>query len=545
MWHSYVFEAKGIQPYILAGGKLRHIVGGSAIIHDLCRRDPGSLLDRTLRLCGLVDSVLFLRAAGGSFTFGARGEGSAAGLAEFAALWPLAVQMHAPGLAFADASASGASLHACLAEARGQMGGRRGFSGHRLPAAAPPVWRTQRTGLAVVDLSRLGGDDQEPLDAGLHAKELVREDKRGRDVLGARFISPVDGVTWPQNMETEFPFLTEDRTVAILHADGNRMGELVQALGEALKDQAGEAYAETFHSFSDTVDLAMQKAVEIASSCIKDAVAAGPDGRLHYPARPIVCAGDDLTIVLRADIALAFTESFLEAFEAECAARLPPVFAKAGGLGLRGADGVAHEVPKLTACAGLVFAQANQPFLQVSELAESACKHAKKGAKALAPERWQTVPSAVTIHRLAGALIEDYETVITAELTVADRGILTANPYRVGSLGEAGRLPKLSDLKALAETFRKSPVGGGVWREIATLLYMPQAEATVKLRRIEERARKKPEMATALRDFQRRYRALFPEASEPGEEFSLFFDRRSPFTDAVILSEMQRRAGHG
>jgi hypothetical protein len=42
--HAYLFQAKGIQPYILDNGKLKEMAGASELVARLCRSHRADLL---------------------------------------------------------------------------------------------------------------------------------------------------------------------------------------------------------------------------------------------------------------------------------------------------------------------------------------------------------------------------------------------------------------------------------------------------------------------------------------------------------------------
>ena len=90
------------------------------------------------------------------------------------------------------------------------------------------------------------------------------------------------------------------------------------------------------------------------------------DGR--YPACPIVLGGEDLAILVRGDLAVAFARAFLEAFERESRARLGELADRHGLEGLG---------QGLTACAGVALVKASHPFHLAFDLAEALCAHAK------------------------------------------------------------------------------------------------------------------------------------------------------------------------
>jgi hypothetical protein len=145
----------------------------------------------------------------------------------------------------------------------------------------------------------------------------------------------------------------------------------------------------------------------------------------------LVLGGDDITVIVRADLALPFARHLLEYIEEETKG----LAAQLGELSL----------PKaLTACAGIAVARAGLPFLTMNALAESLCSYAKKRAKAHIQEG-EPYASLLAFHVQTQTAEEDYGRDIAPGLEG-----LTGNPYRLG--GYAGQLdcPEWTKLLALA-----------------------------------------------------------------------------------------------
>jgi hypothetical protein len=128
---AYKFEARGIQRFILEGGKLKDLVGGSELVDSLCRAAAGDLLDHVLSASGMTarqspTPESFSRRAGGSFVLHLD---DTVGLAEFRALWTLVVAQYAPGLEFTDAIATG-KTHREAADSLRESSSRRRAAGN-------------------------------------------------------------------------------------------------------------------------------------------------------------------------------------------------------------------------------------------------------------------------------------------------------------------------------------------------------------------------------------------------------------------------------
>ena len=329
----YRYEAKGIQGWILATDKLRELVGGSAIIDDL-----GEQAKARARGLGLRDDD-FISAAAGNATirFGSRDA-----LQKFAGAWPAEVAHLAPGLTLVQAWVSADNPN-WLRGLQESLHAARQCPVADLPEAGPWVERAPWTGRPA-DLLDGDGDRRVAVDRATFLKRRAHESSRRdfEDVLlndGERFVRDADaelGEGW----------------LAVVHADGNAVGELVMKKGNPSEIQR----------FSSALTKATAAAAKAATDQVRRARTRGPKD--VCPARPVVVGGDDVTIIVRGTDAIPFTRAFLQAFEGETRKR-PEI---------NGLDG-------LTACAGIAFVKSGYPFHLAYELAEALCKEAKKVAK--------------------------------------------------------------------------------------------------------------------------------------------------------------------
>ncbi|MFY7905343.1 MAG: hypothetical protein ACOVO0_04335, partial [Burkholderiaceae bacterium] len=124
---GFFFEANSIQSYILQGGRLRDIVGGSFLLDQLCSSDINS----ACRQLGLTEvlhepqqeqQILFTRKASGAiYAVLASAEAAQA----LAALWSLWVRQRCPGLSFNQALSTGATVFQVIAEGSLALGQAR------------------------------------------------------------------------------------------------------------------------------------------------------------------------------------------------------------------------------------------------------------------------------------------------------------------------------------------------------------------------------------------------------------------------------------
>lgn len=443
---AYLFEAKSIQAYLLTTSRLKEIVGGSEMVEAL----TGPLLEDALKIIkGKID---FSRRGGGAFYAFSENEES---IIQLATLWPLLVRQYAPDLSFVQSLGKGNTALDAFNEAHDRLLTDRNRISVRLPQASPFAERNRRTGEPATEFVRTK-EKQEPVDAAIKRKLNF---SKGVSLVRRFAPDPASGA-WPLNLspkegeegERDFPFMDEDRTIALIHADGNGLGQLLMKLADSAKGNPAQ-YVEISKAFSDAVSDATCAAAESATQTVLEN-AREKNG--YYPARPIVLGGDDLTIIVRADLALTFTRAFLVAFANESEIRLTKLKTKFNMLALP---------DRLTACAGIAYAKASQPFYMLHELAEGLCKHAKKCAKKGNSTETET-PSSLTFHRVTTALVDNFGTILERELTTGQfRHTLECYAIESGT-----NLPELDHLLKLQSLLDRPVLSRGSVRELLGLI---------------------------------------------------------------------------
>ena len=104
MYSAYVFEAKSVQAYILTGGRLRDIVGGSALLDWMTSAEGEHTLLGPVKK--KFSTASFPRTAGGAITVVFKGNDALSEARRFRALWRFQVSNAAPRLGFATGSAA-------------------------------------------------------------------------------------------------------------------------------------------------------------------------------------------------------------------------------------------------------------------------------------------------------------------------------------------------------------------------------------------------------------------------------------------------------
>lgn len=223
--------------------------------------------------------------------------------------------------------------------------------------------------------------------------------------------------------------------IAIIHADGNGLGNIVKTLDE---NQIVE--------FSKKLETATNEAYEIASKDIAKI-------------RKVILGGDDLTIICNANDALIFTKKFLDAFEE-----------KTKNI---------HDNKSLTACAGITYCNEKYPFHYAVKLAEELCSFAKKDSKAINKD---LPPSSLIFHNIKSSNVESFSKFIEDELTIKDVR-LDFGPYY---LKEQDKKVSIESLNKILIDFRKENAPRGRLREWLSDLEFDSTYAQNQLERINE-----------------------------------------------------------
>lgn len=140
----------------------------------------------------------------------------------------------------------------------------------------------------------------------------------------------------------------EDSYVAVVHIDGNGMGEFVNA--SLSENRAYEKAIPAIRNLSSRI-------AEVNTAAYKNMVSvlAKASGRNPLPIRPLVMEGDDLTFICGAQYGLPAVEAYLRRLLQMADERFP-----------------------VSACGGIAFVHSHFPFQIAYQIAEECCGNAKK-----------------------------------------------------------------------------------------------------------------------------------------------------------------------
>ncbi|MDR3038732.1 MAG: hypothetical protein LBV21_05550 [Candidatus Adiutrix sp.] len=420
-------EVGGIQNYIFATGKLKEVIGASQIIELVTAEETWAPLLKNLGL-ELLEAVppsggdrwaFKLQAQAGSLALLLPGaDWGRRFLKDYARL----ILGRWPGLPVDGALVEHVALSEVInRQADSQIACQRA---QRPPDGLPLnpfVEMAPLDGRAAVkrDRSKKDGKKTGPW---LSRPSLVRRDdcwlKKAKERLTAEFEDELkkvlDGrqVEWSDDLE-ELLAGREKRRVALIHIDGNDLGHFFSreinkgpAAGENFEGLVRST--RTINELSGLITEANRAAFQRALAAAAQADQAGrrkaeKTSLYRAPFRPLVMGGDDLTALVRADLAFDFLAAFVSEYEKRTQA---------------------HE---LSLGVGMVIMPASYPFLKAYHLAESLCSNAKKTTVGDNPR-----PSSLDYVIISGEVDNDLDAL--RRRAVADDGSrLTGKPFKLTS----------------------------------------------------------------------------------------------------------------
>lgn len=453
--YLYGASIQGIQGFIFQTSKLRDIAGASELVDRVC----GELFE-SMFPGGFAGSRVIAAAGKVQYVFDSFDDCATAVLN-----FPRKVMREAPGVTISQAVERFADddFGDAVGRLEQKLRARRNMPAAPLLVGLMGVRRSQSTGLPLVYNKNEDGENV-VCDASTYAK---REACEVRALCEKSFGVPVR----KGEVAYELGKMTgRNDWLAVIHADGNSLGRVVQAVGRLRKD---------FAAFSQGLDDATVKSANEAYASVLPA-GGWPGGVI--PIRPVVLGGDDMTVIIRADLAIQYVEEFIRRFEHNT---------KDGKVGevLRRCEVFDTEEPCLTACAGVAFVKSSYPFHFGYRLAEELCAAAKAEARRLGgtPPR-----SCLMFHKVQDSFVRGYGDIRSRELEPLGRGpSLCHGPYFVND----GDLPRaddgrtymtISELKRMADKLDSFPgVRTGIRRWLS-LLRADSAKAGQHLDRLRE-----------------------------------------------------------
>ncbi|MEM1124286.1 MAG: hypothetical protein AAGJ18_27860, partial [Bacteroidota bacterium] len=378
--HLYGASVQGIQNFIFQTSKLREIVGASQLVDNICTSEFRSFCSKQGHR--LVNENQIMSAAG-NIRYLVDHEACQKIVRNF----PKHISNYALGITISQAVVKCTdNLRHDLNELEKRLKSQKNKAGMPIDIGYMGLGRARRTG---------GVASERKYGEFIDRATSIKIEKSGKDAL--KLFKDFSGKDIGINA---VPFEMEDLTserengwVAIVHADGNGLGLLLQNLTKKLKEN--EAVQQVYSNFSKKLEQATKEAAQIAFKTVLNEETQNEidAGAFHYPIRPIILGGDDLTIIIRADLAFNFTKAYLKAFEETTSKHFATMKIEGFSKGL-------------TACAGIAYIKSSHPFHYGVHLAESLTAAAKRNAKAINSTR---APSSLYFYKVQASYIDDLE----------------------------------------------------------------------------------------------------------------------------------------
>lgn len=389
--NQYLYGAavQGIQSFIFQTNKLKEIVRASELVEQICTELFRSMVGNTFS-----KEALIIGAAGNiKYIFSSRVE-----CERIVREFPKRVMEFAPGITLSQAVVSfdGELCNNHIQQLEQRLKAQRNRPTPSLHRCLMAMERSRRTGGAGVVYR-----DNEVIDVATACK-LDNTQAATHNLL--KKILPDSSIRLsdiPFDLKGLVGRDEEKSYIAVIHADGNGLGAILQQLGKSVEVSHPTLVKEAFRNFSIALDTATTEAAKRAFERTYE----GDIDKLLL--RPVILGGDDLTVICDAKHALRFTHFFLAYFEEETKKEFKH---RLGKFNL--------QQTHLTACAGVAFVKANYPFHYAIHLAEQLCGETKRVAKERAKEN-QLAASSYLFHKVQGSYIESYEAIKERELTAS------------------------------------------------------------------------------------------------------------------------------
>lgn len=409
----YGASVQGIQGYIFQTNELKDIVGASDIVEKICTDYFAEQLGKDPKYYIEKDSNRIISAAGNIKYIFENEKNCKKVVRDF----PKKVAEVAPGITFSQAvveyeeGEEKKNFEKIVEELENKLRAQRNKPMRSMTMGLMGMKRSRTTGLPATEIVINKKKEIEFLDASTYAKQYDKDKKKRvtlklskkalfEDIDDGRIAHDIEDITQKNDW------------IAIIHADGNGLGQVVQKVGND-KDK--------YQAFSRNLDKATKAAARATYQIIAKKFELDKFKRI--PIRPIVLGGDDFTVICRGDFALEYTKEYLQQFEHFTHIELGEMIKANKVFGNNIAD-------KLTACAGVAFIKSSYPFYYGYNLAEALCERAKKNAKEEKNKVDGQAQSCLMFHKVQDSFVTDFNAIAERELTpIKDKVSFEYGPY--------------------------------------------------------------------------------------------------------------------
>ncbi len=413
--YLYGLTVQGIQSYIFETNKLKEIIGASEIIEQLCT----TWFEEFLTNNGNNYQGEKLLNAAGNIRFKTD---KTTAQTIFKGYHKVLLEK-APGVPFSQAvvKIENDREYEAIQKLDEKLRGQRNVPLYETDLGIMLRRKDRKTGNFATTTNNKIKDDNKMVDVVSSAKYDHSDEK----LLTKKIKIEGDNLVCP----SEFKELAKDSQhswLAVIHIDGNGMGLRINSILE--NSNRGDKF-KNLQDFSEKVS---QSTINALNKAINETIMPYKDNSNLLPMRPIIIGGDDLTIIVRADLAIKFTQVYLEEFENQT---------KEKGI---------NEGNGLTAAAGIAFVKEKFPFHYAVNLAEDLTSYAKNKSN--------REKSCLHFHLVKDSYIDDYDEVQERELIIDDNFNFINGPYYINDKDK----PTIDDLLKNIELLQEddSPKNG-------------------------------------------------------------------------------------
>lgn len=427
--YLYGASVQGIQDFIFQTNKLAEIVGASELVESICT-------DKFYEVAGIKsDNANIIMSAAGNIKYIFDDKTSCS---DFVKIFPKIVMEIAPGITLSQAVVlieEDYPKHTDIDHLEIRLKAQRNKASMPIETGFMVLERARRTGGVAFEEVKVRNGKFQIVDEATYKKlDRVKFKKENdEDKANEKLFYTFSGLAVVHNKDISFDISDITKSgknswIAVIHADGNGLGNILQNYGNRITEN------KEFKLFSDLIQKSTEKACQTAFRKIDKGE------KYKYPIRPVVIGGDDVTIIIRADLALEFAVDFLKSFENETEANFKELKTKELHSGL-------------TACVGIAYVKESYPLHYALKLAEDLCKDAKKMVKNVVPKRQDNMPkSSLDIFRVQDSFVENLEDMKERTLKTDNRIDYDYGPYLIH---KEGNYPNVDDLNKKLEVLKK------------------------------------------------------------------------------------------
>jgi len=463
MEYLYGASVQRIQEFIFQTNKLKEIVGASQLVDNICTSE----FQKFCKSNSIVfnDNNIIVSAAGNiKYLL------NETDCKKIVRSFPMHISSYAPGITISQAvvKVNGKLTEDIINKLEDKLKAQRNKADMPVDIGFMGLGKARRTGGVAYAVD----DDNKQIDRGtLKKRKLFKEQPVN---LFKKFKKDIK----VGNAAFEMKHITgqsDNSWLAIIHADGNALGKKIQVLSK--KTNGSDKVKEAFALFSKELELATQESAQQAFEGIigKEWQKKIKDSDSRYPIRPVILGGDDLTVIIRADLAFDFVTKYLKAFESITKNRFKfmntkyriDVFTKG-----------------LTACAGIAYIKESYPFHYGVHLAESLTVEAKRFSKELDPEN---APSSLSFYKVQASYIDDLKSMKERTHYAKKSGVsFDYGPYLISkSLNGFAHIDELNEKLEYLKTIEKSDSKGiSKLRQWLSELHNDKAKADFMMKRM-------------------------------------------------------------